>query len=46
MGAVTGLVVPKVMKMHESMLWVNERDDALEALGSLGYEARRQGTGV
>ncbi len=43
LGAVSGLVVPKVMKMYDSMLWTNERDQALEALGSLGYEARIQG---
>ena len=29
--------------MYDSMVWANERDEALEALGSLGYEARLQG---
>lgn len=43
MAAVASLVVPKVMRMYDSMLWANERDQALEALGSLGYEARVQG---
>lgn len=46
MAAVSGLVLPRIMTVYDSMRWSNERDQAMEALGSLGYEARRQGRDV
>lgn len=45
LALMTGLVMPRMVTIYESFRWANERDDALRRIGTLGYQAYKNGKG-
>ena len=42
MGLMTGIALPRMATMYESFKWAGERDEALQSIAGLGYQAWRQ----